>query len=68
MNYQWLVVNLWRDNEEHIKSAEEQVIGPEEEAEETHDEAKEDHEEGDVIPNLEIDDENGEDEGLDSKY
>ena len=32
------MVNLWKDNEEHSKSAEELVIGSEEEAEETHDE------------------------------
>ena len=37
LNYQWLVMNLWRDNDEHSKSAEEQVIGFVEEAEETHD-------------------------------
>jgi len=32
------VVNLWRDTEEHGKSAEEQVIGSVEEVEESHDE------------------------------
>ena len=40
MNYQWLVVNLWRDNEVHSKSVEEQVIGYEKDAEKTHDEEK----------------------------
>ena len=40
------------------------IIGSEEDAEETHDEEKEDQEEEDVIPNFEIDDENGEDDGL----
>ena len=66
LNYQWLVENAWRDNEEvHSKSAEEQVIGYEEDAEETHDEEKEDQEEEDVIPNFEIDDENGDDDVFD---
>jgi len=50
LNNQWLVVNLWRDNEEHSKSAgEEQVIGSEEDAEETHDEEEEDQREKDGI-------------------
>ena len=65
LNYQWLVVNLWRDNEEHNKSVEEQVIGSEEDAEETRDE---DQEEGDLIPNIEIDDDNGDYDLLDSEY
>ena len=50
-----MVLNLWRNNEEHIKSGEEQVIGSMEEAEETHDKEEEDQEEEDVIPNFEID-------------
>jgi len=40
LNYQWMVVNLWRDNEELGKSAEEQVFGFEEDAEETHDDGE----------------------------
>ena len=62
------MVNLWRDNEEHIKRAEEQVIGPEEEAEETHDEEEEDQEEEGVTPSFKIDYDNGDDDGLDSEY
>jgi hypothetical protein len=41
------------------------IIGSEEDAEETHDEEKEDQEEEDVIPNFEIDDENGDDDVFD---
>ena len=51
LNYQWLVVNLWSDNEEHGKSAEKQVIGSEEDAEETRDEEDKGQE---VIPNLKL--------------
>jgi len=53
LNYQWLVVNLWRDNEVYSTSVEEQVIGSEEDAEETHDKEEKDKEEVD---------------GLDSEY
>ena len=49
-------------------SAEEQVIGYEEDAGETHDEEKEDQEEEDVIPNIEIDDDNGDGCGLNNAY
>ena len=66
VNYQWLVVNLWRDNEEHSKSPKTQVIGSEEEAEETHDEEEEDQDEEDVTPNFETDDDNDDADGLDS--
>ena len=64
LNYQWLMANLRRDNEEHNKSVEEQVIGCEEHAEKkTHDEDK------DVIPNFVTDDDNGDDnDGPDGEY
>ena len=55
-------------NEELSKSAEDQVIGSEEDAEETHDEEEEGQEEDDLIPNFEINYENGDDDGLDSEY
>ena len=56
---------LWRDNDEYSKSAEKEVIGSEEDADETHDEEEEDQ---DVIPNFEIVDDNGDEDGLDSEY
>ena len=61
-------MNVWRDNEEHRKSAEEEVIGSEEDPKETHDEEEEDQEEEDEIPNFEIDYDNGDNHGLDSEY
>ena len=61
------MVNLWRDNDEHSKSAEEQVIGSNrKDAEETHVGEEEDRE--DVIPNSEICDDNCDDDGLDNNY
>jgi len=46
-----------------VKSAEDQVTGSEEGAEQTHD----DEEDQEVIPNFEIDDDNGDPGGLDSE-
>ena len=68
LNYQWLVLNVWRDYEEHSKSAEKRVTGQEEDAEETHDEEMEDHEEEDVMPNFEIDYDNGEHKSFINPY
>jgi len=62
------VVNLWRDNEVHSKSTKEQVIAYKEDAEETHNEETEDQEDEGVIPNFEIDADNGNPGRLDSKY
>ena len=59
-------MNVWRDNEEHRKTAQEEVIGYEEDPKKTHDEEEEDQDEEDVTPNFETDDDNDDADGLDS--